>query len=675
MQETSPYLLQHAENPVDWFPWCDEALKTAKTQDKPILLSIGYSSCHWCHVMERESFEDETIAGIMNENFVNIKVDREERPDLDAIYMNYVQIATGQGGWPLTVFLTPDLVPFFGGTYFPPQDTHGRPGFSTVLARIRNFYQTQRDEIASKAKDLLEALTRGTSVDFGERQLDEQLLETAFHTSSRSFDPRYGGFGSAPKFPNSMILAFFLRWFERTGNKSALEAVRLSLDSMARGGIYDHLGGGFHRYSVDDRWLVPHFEKMLYDNALLARTYLEAFQVTGDDFYSQVARETLNYVKRDMTDPGGGFYSAEDADSEGVEGRFYIWRPEETEAILGPEDAHLFNEYYDVTHSGNWEGKNILNHRRSLAGLAKELNLSTAALSERLAACRARLFQAREHRERPLLDDKILASWNGLMLSAFAEGAAVLASNSFLRTARKNAQFITSEMVIHRRIHRSWKEGKARLLGYLDDYAHVVEGLIALYEVEGEVKWLDHAVELMDTQLELFYDSDQAEFLFTSDEHESLPVRHKEFFDNAIPSGNSVSSLNLLKLSRLTGNDRYREIATRLLEKLSGGMGQYPLGFGNWLRAADFSVGPVKEIVLLGPPEGRKQFLDRVRSIFLPRKVIVQSEQVIPELEGKIPLLAQRHPLEGKATAYLCEDSTCKEPTADASLFSKLLNG
>jgi uncharacterized protein YyaL (SSP411 family) len=669
-KETSPYLLQHAHNPVDWFPWSDEALQIAREQDKPILLSIGYSSCHWCHVMERESFEDKATAEIMNRYFVNIKVDREERPDLDAIYMNYVQMATGQGGWPLTVFLTPDLIPFFGGTYFPPHSAHGRPGFRVVLENTRNFFHSQRQEIDNKKQDILKALNRTVSVDFGQSELS---LETAFLNLSRQFDSRYGGFGNAPKFPNTMTLAFLLRWFERTDDPSTLEPVKLSLDSMARGGIYDHLGGGFHRYSVDDRWLVPHFEKMLYDNALLARLYLEAFQVTGMDFYSRVAEETLSYVQRDMTDSGGGFYSAEDADSEGEEGRFYVWSPEETEAILGSEDARLFNDFYDVTRSGNWEGKNILNHRRDLSGLAQELSISAEELLRRLDSCRARLFEAREKRERPLLDDKVLASWNGLMLTAFAEAAVVLNSKEFLSTAQRNAEFITERMVIDGRIHRSWKNGTAKQIGYLDDYAHVIEGLVALYEVEGDTVWLYQALKLMDTQIDLFYDSAQGEFFFTSKEHEALPVRHKEFFDNAIPSGNSVSCLNLLRLAVLTGNETYRAIATRMLQKMSGGMTQYPLGFGNWLRAADFHQGPIKEIILIGSGTGREPFLEQVRKSFLPRKVIVQTEQVTPQLEEKLPLLAHRTTLDGRATGYLCEDYSCKEPTTDAKVFGRLL--
>jgi uncharacterized protein YyaL (SSP411 family) len=470
-----------------------------------------------------------------------------------------------------------------------------------------------------------------------------------------------------------MTLAFLLRWFERSGNKSALEPVKLSLDSMARGGIYDHLGGGFHRYSVDDRWLVPHFEKMLYDNALLARLYLEAFQVTGKNLYSRIARETLTYVQRDMTDSQGGFYSAEDADSEGEEGRYYVWSLEETEEVLGKKDAKLFNDYYDVTSSGNWEGKSILNHRRELSGFAKEVGLSAEELTELLESCRTKLFEARKKRERPLLDDKVLASWNGLMLSAFAEAGFVLDSDGFLETAKKNAAFITSEMVVDGQIRRSWKNGQSKLQGYLDDYAHVIEGLVTLFEVEGNTEWLDHAVSLMETQLDLFYDSEQADFYFTSEMHERLPVRHKEFFDNAIPSGNSVSSLNLLRLSELTGNDHYRSIATNLLEKLAAGMGQYPLGFSNWIRAADFLMGPVKEIVLIGPQEGRGPFLDSIRTTFLPRKVIVQSHEEYPELSEKIPLLENRSSSGEKVTAYLCENRVCQEPTSDVEEFDRQL--
>jgi uncharacterized protein YyaL (SSP411 family) len=470
-----------------------------------------------------------------------------------------------------------------------------------------------------------------------------------------------------------MNLAFLLRWFERTNNRSALKSVKLSLDSMARGGIYDHLGGGFHRYSVDERWLVPHFEKMLYDNALLARLYLEAFQLTNIDQYSRVVKETLTYIQRDMTDSSGGFYSAEDADSEGEEGRFYVWSPEETEKLLGAEDARVFNDYYDVTRSGNWEGKSILNHRRDLSGFAKELSLSPEELLNLLDSCRAKLFKAREKRKRPLLDNKVLASWNGLMLTAFSEAAAVLRDGEFLRTAQDSARFLTEQMVVDGRIHRSWKNGTVKLLGYLDDYAHVVEGLITFYEVEGDLVWLERALALMDTQLDLFYDANQSDFYFTSDEHEALPVRHKEFFDNAIPSGNSVSILNLLRLSLLTGKQHYNSIATAALQKMAGGITQYPLGFGNWLRAADFSYGPVKEIVLIGPRTEREPFLDQIRRSFLPRKVIVQTEQVTPQMEERFPLLAQRSALGGKATGYICRDYSCQEPTTDPEVFGHLL--
>jgi len=675
IEETSPYLLQHAHNPVNWFPWCEEALKTARQQNKPILLSIGYSSCHWCHVMERESFENEVIADIMNRHFVNIKVDREERPDLDSIYMNYVQMATGQGGWPLTVFLTPDLIPFFGGTYFPPVSALGRMGFKTVLENIHHFFQTQRDQIQGKQRDILAGLKNTARVNFGEQELDEDLLEQAFINSMRQFDSRNGGFGAAPKFPSTMTLAFLLRWHQRTHNQAALDAVTLTLDSMARGGIYDHLGGGFHRYSVDDRWLVPHFEKMLYDNALLTRLYLEAYQVTGEVFYRLVAEETLAYVQRDMTSIDGGFYSAEDADSEGEEGKFYVWTVEETREILGLQDSELFNDYYDVTTAGNWEGKNILHPQGDLTAYAKERDLPPEELKGFLDLCRSRLFQSRKERVRPLLDDKVLASWNGLMLTAFAEAAGVLDNSDFLRMAERNAHFLTSRMLVRNRLQRTWKNNDARLLAYLDDYAHIIEGLITLYEVGGDPVWIDQALSLMETQLALFYDEERGDFFLTSEEHEALPVRQKEFFDNALPSGNSVSSLNLLKLAVLTGQNRYGSIARRMLERMAGGMSQHPLAFSNWLRALDFQLGPVKEIVLIGPPGGRDTLMEGVWKRFLPRKVVVQADAPNPELADKIPLLANRGTLNGKSTAYVCENFSCREPTSDISVLSRLLDG
>ena len=447
IHESSPYLLQHAHNPVEWYAWGEEALSAAREQDKPILLSIGYSACHWCHVMEDQSFEDEEIAVLMNENFINIKVDREERPDLDAIYMNFVQMTTGSGGWPLTVFLSPDQVPFFGGTYFPPEDSYGRPGFKRVLRGLAETYRTRRGELDKNREEIVQRLKQVSQWETSDGQLEEGLLEDAYTRVLPQFDREYGGFGGAPKFPSAMVLGYLLRYHQRTGSGAALEMVKLSLDEMARGGIYDQLGGGFHRYAVDERWLVPHFEKMLYDNALLARLYLEAYQVTGDSYYREIVEETLGYVERELIDPGGGFYSSQDADSEGEEGKFYVWTPAQVKAVLGREDAKLFNDCFDVTGSGNFEGKNILHHRLDLGGLSKSLGRSVEDVNRLLLEARRKLLKVRGERVKPRLDDKVLSAWNGMILTTFAEAAFVLNNRKFREIALRNAEFLASEMM------------------------------------------------------------------------------------------------------------------------------------------------------------------------------------------------------------------------------------
>jgi uncharacterized protein YyaL (SSP411 family) len=672
--ETSPYLLQHAHNPVDWFPWTQEALELARAQDRPILLSVGYSACHWCHVMERESFENEETARIMNEHFVNIKVDREERPDLDAIYMNFVQMTTGQGGWPLTVFLTPDLLPFYGGTYFPPENAHGRPGFKTVLLSVLRFYRERRSEIESSRTVITQHLEQaGTLLPSGSA-LNERLLDDSAEGICRQFDSRHGGFGPAPKFPGSMILSFLLRHYHRTRDNAALKAATTTLDKMAKGGIYDQLGGGFHRYSVDERWLVPHFEKMLYDNALLARSYLEAYQVTKNEHYREVVEETLDYVRRDLTDPSGGFYSSEDADSEGVEGKFYVWEPEEIDSVLGPEEGRLFRDYYDVSKPGNWGGMSILNHRRELGPLAEEYGHDQGLIKARLKASREKLLKKRQDRVRPGLDDKVVASWNGLMLTAFAEAALVLDDDTYLKTALRSAGFLTSQMLSEGCLYRTWKQGNARLNGYVDDYAHVVEGLLAVFQLTGDILWLERAAELMDAQIELFYDSRNGDFFFTASNHEALLVRHKELLDSATPSGNSTSAMNLLVLAELTGRAQYKEMAERLVLKVSPSCSRLPTAAGNWLKAAGIYLGEFQEIVLLGPSEGRKAFLDRIRDRFLPHAVLVQSDRPQAGELALLPLLAGKAPLGEKATAFVCRNFTCREPTTDPARFQELVS-
>ena len=665
--ETSPYLLQHAGNPVDWYPWGEEALKRAQTLDRPMLLSIGYSACHWCHVMERESFENEDIAALMNERFVNIKVDREERPELDAIYMNYVQMTSGSGGWPLTVFLTPGGVPFFGGTYFPPADHYGRPGFPKVLKSAAAAFRDRREDLEKMAPEIVSRLRRASELETSRGDLSPALLEQAASQIGRSFDPRHGGFGGAPKFPQSMALGFLIRHHTRTGSQQSLEMVESTLTKMARGGLYDQLGGGFHRYSVDDLWLVPHFEKMLYDNALLAQVYLEAFQVTKSSFFRRIVTETLDFVLTEMTHPEGGFYSALDADSEGEEGLFYVWSKQEVEQELGPE-ADVFCDYYDVSEGGNFEGVNILHPRADLGKLAQRHGTSESLLEERLSRSRLKLLEKRGHRIRPGLDSKILTAWNGMMLRAFSNAGFVLGSSRYLEAAARNAEFLVRELIVEDRLQRTWNNGRARLNGYLEDYAATVEGLLALFEASADRRWLELAERLMDQTIELFWDDARSSFFFTTHDHEELIVRHKEYMDNATPSGNSTNCLNLQRLGYFLDRPRYLELATRQLEHMGFGFTKHPLAFSNWLQALDFHFGPVTEIVVLEGAGSEDPLLALLRDRFLPSQVIVRvlEETLSPELEQALPLLRGKKRRGNGTTVYVCQDSVCTAPLTDA---------
>ncbi len=674
IHESSPYLLQHARNPVDWHPWDETALALAKREDRPILLSVGYSACHWCHVMERESFEDPEIAEAMNQRFVNIKVDREERPDIDAIYMNYVQMTTGSGGWPLTVFLTPSLVPFFGGTYFPPHDRYGRPGFKRVLESVHDAYRNRRDELERMSPQIVQRLRQAADFDVPEGETAASRLDEAQRNLADQFDRRHGGFGSAPKFPAAMALGFLLRHHRRSGSASSLEMAETSLRKMARGGVYDQLGGGFHRYSVDDVWLVPHFEKMLYDNALLARLYVQAYQATGKTEYRRVAEETLGYLRREMTDPEGGFYSAQDADSEGVEGKFYVWSLEEIEQALGAEEASLFAEYYGVTRHGNFEGENILHRPFELEAVAQSAGLDAPDLEDRLARSRQKLLQIRASRVKPGLDDKVLAAWNGMALAAFSEAAFALESHDFLESAVRNAEFLSRHMIREGRLHRTWKAGQARLNGYLEDYAAVAEGFLNLFEAGGGARWLAEAERLTAIQFELFHDPERGDFYFTPSDHERLLVRQKEHLDNATPSGNSVTCMNLLRLAELTGKAVYRERAERLLRLVAAAVPRHPLAFGYWLQAFDFCVGPVAEFVVVGPEEGRSALLAPLRKVYRPNKVVVQSEGPGAADAPQIPLLEGKSAVDGRAAVYVCQDFACQPPCSDPAEFAARLH-
>ncbi|HEX9423588.1 MAG TPA: thioredoxin domain-containing protein, partial [Pyrinomonadaceae bacterium] len=525
INETSPYLLQHAHNPVDWFPWGEEAFEIARREQKPILLSIGYSACHWCHVMEHESFENEAIANLMNENFVNIKVDREERPDLDQIYMNAVQMMTHQGGWPMTVFLTPEAVPFYAGTYFPPEDRYNMPGFPRVLISVADAYRERPGDVQQTAASVLSELKRSTTTVESGELLSIELLDAAYRGIVKNYDSTNGGFGGAPKFPPAMTLEFLLHTFYRTANDQALEIVSNTCGKMARGGIYDQLGGGFHRYSTDAGWLVPHFEKMLYDNALLASLYLHYYQVSRDEAARAGAEGILDYVVREMTDATGGFYSTQDADSEGVEGKFFVWSLDEIKQILGERDAGIFADYYNITSGGNFEGENILNVTRGLSEIAAAGRVTVEELSRTLEQSRKALFEAREKRVKPARDEKILTAWNGLMLASFAEAAAVLNRSDYLAVAKQNARFILNNLRRDRLLLRTYKDGQAKLNAYLEDYAFFIDGLLTLFETTGELQWLEEARSLTATMIEEFWDDEEGGFFYTGRSHEDLIVR------------------------------------------------------------------------------------------------------------------------------------------------------
>ena len=675
--ETSPYLLQHAHNPVDWYPWGPEAFDLARRDDKPVLLSVGYSACHWCHVMERESFEDDEIAALMNRLFVSIKVDREERPDVDQIYMQAVQSMTGRGGWPMTVFLTPDGVPFYGGTYFPPVDRHGMPAFPRLLQSIAEAYRGRRGEVVEAGRQLLESMRQSERLTRSGSLLTREVLVGAYLGLSAEFDERDGGLGQAPKFPQPMTWEAILRVWKRTGDARALTMLRHTLTRMARGGIYDQLGGGFHRYSVDGQWLVPHFEKMLYDNAQLASLYLHGWLATGEAEYRRVTEETLDYVLREMTHPAGGFFSAQDADSEGVEGKFFVWSPDEIRAVLGePELARTALAYWGVDDGPNFEGHSILFVPREPAAVAGTLGLSPEDLAARIARARRILYAHRDKRVHPGLDDKVLAAWNGLMLAALAEAAAALGRGDYLAAAVRNAEFLSASMVREGRLLRSWKDGRARITGYLEDHANVGAGLLALYEATFDRRWLDESRRLAEETLRLFWSREREIFFDTGDDQESLVVRPRNIFDNAVPSGTSVSIEWLLKLAIVTGEERYREIALTALRPMADIMQRYPSGFGRYLSALDFHLGPVAEVALVWPasPEGTAAPLaETVFRRYQPNRVVVGAAAGSAAGAG-LPLLADRGTVEGRATAYVCRDYVCQLPVTDGEALARQLD-
>ena len=674
INETSPYLLQHANNPVDWFAWGPEALERAEAEDKPILLSVGYSACHWCHVMERESFENPQIADIMNENFISIKVDREERPDIDSIYMKAVQAMTGQGGWPMTVFLTPDGKPFFGGTYFPPEDRQGLAGFPRVLQALAQTYQEKRGDVVKATDQLMQRMRQMSASVPSTDPLTQDIMFQAHTGIAREFDDRYGGVGMQPKFPQPMTYEFLLRYYLRSENSQALEMVELTLDRMAEGGIYDQLGGGFHRYSTDTFWLVPHFEKMLYDNALLAKLYLHAYQVTEKPLYRRIVEETLDYVLREMTDPSGGFYSAQDADSEGMEGKFFIWRPEEIIKVLGKDDGEIFNRYYGVTLKGNFEGRSILHAADDAEKVAKKVGLTAAEIEALLQRSGAKLLKVRDSRVHPGRDDKILLSWNGLMLRAFAEAAAVLQRSDYAAVAEKNAAFLLDNLREDGRLLRTYKSGQAKLNAYLEDYAFLIDGLIALHEVTFEPRWLQEAVGLGNAMVDLFWDETSGQFYDTGRDHEELIIRPRDFSDNAIPSGSSMAADVLLRLAVIAGELEHRRLAVTALRSMRELMARFPTGAGHWLSALDFYLSTAKEVVIVGDRDesDTQDLLSEVYRHHLPNRVLVGLKDGDEPL-ASVPLLKNRIKIEGRPTAYVCQNYICQLPVTDPDALAKQL--
>jgi uncharacterized protein len=669
--ESSPYLLQHKDNPVDWYPWSAGALERARQQDRPILLSIGYSACHWCHVMEHESFEDEETAALMNQHYVNIKVDREERPDLDSIYMDAVTAMTGHGGWPMTVFLTPEGVPFYGGTYYPPTPRYGMPSFRMVLEAVAAAYHNDREGIVEQGQKLLDHISQRAQLASRDEPLNETILSRGFEQLMRQFDARWGGFGTqGPRFPQPMVLEFALRYFRRSGDVRARRVLDKTLTRMAYGGMYDQLGGGFARYSVDEKWLVPHFEKMLYDNGQLVSLYLHAYQMFGTDFYRRVVEETLRYLQREMIDPAGGFFSAQDADSEGEEGKFFVWSLDEIREVLTPEEARVFEAYYDVTAQGNFEGHNVLWIPLDPDVVAANLKLSQQQMDEVLESARQKLFEHRSGRIPPGTDTKILTSWNALAISAFAEAARVLQNDDYRRIAARAGRFILDTMRAEDgRLLRTWKAdpGVAKLNGYLEDYAYLIYALTHLYEATFDPSWLEAARDLATIMIDEFRD-EKGGFFDTGEGHEELVLRPKDVIDNATPSGNSMAALALLRLAAYLDEDNFVQEAERALQLVGRGMGEQPLGFGNWLVALDWRLAPTAEFALVGEGQVVEPFLREIFSRFLPNKIVAH---LPPDGSGEhladlIPLLREREPRDGQPTAYLCRNFTCLRPVTAA---------
>lgn len=684
--EKSPYLLQHADNPVDWYPWGEEAFEKARKEDKPILLSIGYSTCHWCHVMEHESFEDNEVAALMNENFISIKVDREERPDIDNIYMTVCQLLSQGGcGWPLNIVMTPDKKPFYAATYVPKQSRYGRPGMMELVPRIGEVWKNNREEIIKSAESATQSLTVATDPTRiqASEELDESTLKKTFQQLESRHDPVHGGFGNRPKFPTPHNLLFLLRYGQRTGNQKAIDMVSKTLESMSNGGIFDHIGFGFHRYSTDTEWLVPHFEKMLYDQALLALAYTEAYQLTGKPGFKRTAEQIFTYVLRDMTSPEGGFYSAEDADSEGEEGKFYLWTEKEIIEILGKDEGELIISIYNTSPGGNFvdevsgekPGTNILHLNKNPDQAAMGLGIPRSEMDKSLEQSRQKLFDIREKRIHPSKDDKIITDWNGLMIAALAKAGRVFGNSMYTEAAEKAAKFINTSLTRDGRLLHRYRNGDAAILGNIDDYTFFIWGLLELYESTFKTEYLKEAITLNDQMIKYFWDNNNFGFFFSPSDGEKLLVKQKEIYDGAVPSGNAVAMMNLLKLSRITADTKYETYANELATAFSTTLNDSPISHTMFMSGLDFAVGPSYEIVISGSkgsPDTEKM-ISTLRERYIPNKVVLFRDENSLDITEIAPYTKSQKLIDGAATSYVCLNFVCKLPTTDPQKMLELL--
>jgi hypothetical protein len=681
--EKSPYLLQHANNPVDWFPWSDEAFKKAKDENKPIFLSIGYSTCHWCHVMEHESFEDEKVAGLMNDSFVSIKVDREERPDIDGIYMTVCQMLTGSGGWPMTIIMTPEKKPFFAGTYFPKETRFGRTGLLELLPKINELWKTKKEEILKSSEEILTAIKKSEIRTHGQ-EIGIEIFDKAYNEFLKRFDKVNGGFGNSPKFPTPHNLIFLLRYWKRKKEPIALEMVEKTLLKMRLGGIYDHIGFGFHRYSTDSEWLVPHFEKMLYDQAQLVQVYIEVYQITQNDFYKNTAEEILSYVLRDMTSPDGAFYSAEDADSEGEEGKFYLWDSDELKQILDEDEIRFVTNVFNIEPGGNWidhvngimNGTNILHLKNSVDESADELNLTPVVVLQKIEIIRKKLFIYREKRIHPYKDDKILTDWNSLMISAFAKAYQVFDEEKYLKAAEKAVNFILNNLTTNdgKLLHR-YREGEAVIPANIDDYAFLISSLLDLYEASFNIEFLKSAIQLNKDFITHFWDKENGGFFFASDESEEILIRQKEIYDGAIPSGNSVAILNLIRIGKITSNSEFESMASEIGKIFAHNINSTPIAFTQNLTALDYAFGPSYEIVIAGDDkaDNSNELIKTIRKNYFPNKTIMFNPSQGKDLTDIAPFASNYKKIEDKTAVYICQDYSCKQPVLDISSLKKML--